>query len=195
MTTRPQSRAHGPARAPPVRSSMRFIPHKDRRRVAAALKLVYTAPGEEAALGALEDFAESDPGPAAPRRWRRGTGPRPVHAVPGLPAHGAPRRVSPTGVGGAPSTNAIESLNHQLRKVTKNRGHYSPPTRPRSNYCDQQTRNSDERARERDKDQGEPASKRTAPPRPIPRPTHHQPQNKPQHELTAAHPDRTTPYL
>ena len=42
MTTRPQSRAHGPARAPPVRSSMRFIPHKDRRRVAAALKLVCT---------------------------------------------------------------------------------------------------------------------------------------------------------
>ena len=76
-----------------IRSSMRFVPYKDRRRVAAALKLVYTAPGEEAALGALEDFAESDPGPATPRRWRRGRGPRPVHAVPGLPAHGAPRRV------------------------------------------------------------------------------------------------------
>ena len=53
VTTRPQSRAHGPARAPPVRSSMRFVPHKDRRRVAAALKLVYTAPGEEAALRGL----------------------------------------------------------------------------------------------------------------------------------------------
>ena len=52
------------------------------------------------------------------------------------------------------------------------------------NYCGQQTRNSDEHARERDKDQGKPASKRTAPPRLIqgqlttncktsPRPTHH----------------------
>ena len=58
-----------------IRSSMRFVPYKDRRRVAAALKLVCTAPGEEAALGALEDFAESDPGPATPRRWRRGRGP------------------------------------------------------------------------------------------------------------------------
>ena len=99
-----------------IRSSMRFVPYKDRRRAAAAPRRTRTALGEEAALGALEDFAESDPGPATPRRWRRGRGPRPVHAVPGLPAHGAPRRVSPTGAGGAPSTNAIESLNYQLRK-------------------------------------------------------------------------------
>ena len=27
-------------------------------------------------------------------------------------------------MGGTPSTNAIESLNYQLRKVTKNRGHF-----------------------------------------------------------------------
>ena len=69
-------------------------------------------------------------------------------------------------------------------RATKNRGHYSPPTRPQLNYCGQRTRNSDERAQERDKDQGKPASKRTAPPRLIqgqlttncktsPRPTHH----------------------
>ena len=66
---------------------MRFVPYKDRRRAAAAPKRTRTTLGEEAALGALEDFAESDPGPATPRRWRRGRGPRPVHAVPGLPAH------------------------------------------------------------------------------------------------------------
>ena len=65
-----------------IRSSMRFVPYKDRRRAAAAPRRTRTALGEEAALGALEDFAESDPGPATPRRWRRGRGPRPVHAVP-----------------------------------------------------------------------------------------------------------------
>ena len=187
MTTRPQSRAHGPARAPPVRSSMRFVPHKDRRRVAAALKLVYTAPGEEAALRGLGGLRRVRPRARCPQTvatWER--------AQAGSRRSQSPR---PQGRRVVYTTNAIESMNYQLRKVTKNRGHYSPPTRPQLNYCDQQTRNSDERARERDKDQGKPASKRTAPPRPIPRPTHHQPQNKPQHELTAAHPDRTTPYL
>ena len=85
-------------------------------------------------------------------------------------------------------------MNYQLRKVTKNRGHYSPPTRPQLNYCGQQTRNSDERARERDKDQGKPASKRTAPPRLI------QGQlttnwKQALAQLTTAYPDRITPYL
>ena len=75
--------------------------------------------------------------------------------------------------------------------MTKNRGHYSPPTRPRSNYCGQQTRNSDERARERDKDQGKPASKRTAPHQ------GHTTTNWKQAlaQLTTAYPDRITPYL
>ena len=66
-----------------IRSSMRSAPLQGTtRRAAAAPRRTRTALGEEAALGALEDFAESDPGPAAPRRWRRGRGPRPVHAVP-----------------------------------------------------------------------------------------------------------------
>lgn len=79
-------------------------------------------------------------------------------------------------------------------RATKNRGHYSPPTRPQLNYCGQQTRNSDERAQERDKDQGKPASKRTAPPRLI------QGQlttnwKQALAQLTTAYPDRITPYL
>ena len=62
------------------------------------------------------------------------------------------------------------------------------------NYCGQQTRNSDERARERDKDQGKPASERTAPPRLI------QGQlttnwKQALAQLTTAYPDRITPYL
>ena len=47
--------------------------------------------------------------------------------------------------------------------VTKNRGHYFPPTGPQANSCGPQTRNSDQRAQERDKDQGKPTSKPTAP--------------------------------
>ena len=62
------------------------------------------------------------------------------------------------------------------------------------NYCGQQTRNSDERARERDKDQGKPASKRTAPPRLIQgQLTTNWKQTLAQ--LTTAYPDRITPYL
>lgn len=52
----------------------------------------------------------------------------------------------------------------------------------------------DKRARERDRDQGKPASKRTAPPRPI------QGQlttnwKQALAQLTATYPDRITPYL
>ena len=84
VATWPQSVVHGPARVPPdpLLHAVRSL-QGTTRRAAAAPRRTRTALGEEAALGALEDFAESDPGPAAPRRWRRGRGPRPVHAVPG----------------------------------------------------------------------------------------------------------------
>ena len=162
-----------------IRSSMRFVPYKDRRRAAAAPKRTRTTLGEEAALGALEDFAESDPGPATPRRWRRGRGPRPVHAVPGLPAHGAPRRASPTGAGGAPSTNAIESLNYQLRK-----GDQEPRSLLSSDEAavellwpaDPQQRRTRPRTRQ---GPGQTRQQTHRPTPPHPRPTHHQLQNKP----------------
>ena len=169
-----------------IRSSMRFVPYKDRRRVAAALKLVYTAPGEEAALGALEDFAESDLGARYPqtvatweRAWDRFT--------PFLDFPPMLRRVVYT-------TNAIESLNYQLRKVTKNRGHFPSDEAAVKLLWLAICNIEDKRARERDKDQGKPASKRTAPPRLI------QGQlttnwKQALAQLTTAYPDRITPYL
>ena len=45
-----------------IRASMRFVSYGDRRKVAAALKAVYTAPNQEAAWQALTDFSESDMG-------------------------------------------------------------------------------------------------------------------------------------
>ena len=56
---------HGPhlRRYHPVpRPWMRFVSYGDRRKVAAALKAVYTAPNQEAAWQALTDFSESDMG-------------------------------------------------------------------------------------------------------------------------------------
>ena len=91
-----------------IRASMRFVSYKDRKSVAAALKAVYSAPNEETARGALEEFAASDLGARYPqtvatwqRAWQRFT---PFLAFPPML-----RRVVYT-------TNAIESLNYQLRK-------------------------------------------------------------------------------
>ena len=63
-----------------IRASMRFVSYGDRRKVAAALKTVYTAPNQEAAWQALTDFSESDMGVKYPqtvatweRAWERFT--------------------------------------------------------------------------------------------------------------------------
>ena len=106
------------------------------------------------------------PGPAAPRRWRRGTGPRPVHAVPWASRPQGRRVVSPPLAREVPppptllsprATNCAQDIGGTAATSFLRRGR-------RQIYCGQQTRNSDERAQERDKDQGEPASERTAPP-------------------------------
>ena len=95
---------------------MRFVSYGDRKKVAAAVKPIYTAPSQEAAWQALTDFSESDLGVKYPqtvttweRAWERFT--------PFLDFPPMLRRVIYT-------TNSIESLNYQLRKVTKNRGHF-----------------------------------------------------------------------
>lgn len=70
-----------------IRASMRFVSYGDRRKVAAALKAVYTAPSQEAAWQALTDFSESDMGGQVPRDGGDlGTGLGAVHSLPGLPA-------------------------------------------------------------------------------------------------------------
>ena len=99
-----------------IRASMRFVSYGDRKKVAAALKPIYTAPSQEAAWQALTDFSESDLGvkyPQAAATWERAW----ERFIPFLDFPPMLRRVIYT-------TNSIESLNYQLRKVTKNRGHF-----------------------------------------------------------------------
>ena len=99
-----------------IRASMRFVSYKDRKKVAAGLKAVYTAPTVEAAETALLDFESSELGqryPATVSTWTSAW----ERFIPFLEFPPEVRRIIYT-------TNAIESLNYQLRKIIKNRGHF-----------------------------------------------------------------------
>lgn len=95
---------------------MRFVSYKDRRKVAAALRPIYTAPTVGAAETALLEFASSALGkkyPAAVSTWENAW----ERFIPFLEFTPEVRKIIYT-------TNAIESLNYQLRKIIKNRGHF-----------------------------------------------------------------------
>jgi len=99
-----------------IRASMRFVAYGDRKTVAAMLRPIYTAPNEDAALMALAAFADSNLGkkyPAAVATWENAWD----RFIPFLAFGPALRKVIYT-------TNSIESLNYQLRKIIKNRGHF-----------------------------------------------------------------------
>src|SRR4051794_40396193 len=64
-----------------------------------------------------------------------------------------------------PDTNSIESLNYQLRKIIKNRGHFPGDDAVVKLLWLAIRDIEDKRARERAKEQGRPANKRTAPAR------------------------------
>ncbi len=99
-----------------IRSSMRFVSDTDRRAVVAELKKIYTAPTVDAAETALLELAESDLGrkyPACVRAWQDAW----ERFIPFLAFPWPVRKIIYT-------TNAIESLNYQLRKIIKNRGHF-----------------------------------------------------------------------
>ena len=98
-----------------IRASMRFVSYNDRKAVAAMLRPIYTAATEDAALLALAAFADSTLGkkyPAAVATWENAWD----RFTPFLAFGPALRKVIYT-------TNSIESLNYQLRKIIKNRGH------------------------------------------------------------------------
>ena len=98
-----------------VRASTRYASWKDRKTISAALKEIYRAPNEEAAWEALERF-EQHHGvryPAIGKVWRDAWD----RFVPMLDYPPEVRRVLYT-------TNVVESLNFQLRKITRNRGHF-----------------------------------------------------------------------
>lgn len=98
-----------------IRGSIRFCSWKDRRAVAAALKPIYTAPTLDAAEAALDNFDATWGATygAITELWRRNWD----RFIPFLDFAGAIRKIIYT-------TNAIESLNYQLRKVTKTRGSF-----------------------------------------------------------------------
>jgi putative transposase len=99
-----------------IRASMRFVAYGDRKPVAAALRSIYTAPSIDAAEIALQEFAGSAWGqkyPTAVRAWESAW----ERFTPFLAFPPAVRKIIYT-------TNAIESLNYQLRKIIKNRGHF-----------------------------------------------------------------------
>jgi putative transposase len=98
-----------------VRASTRYASWKERKPITAALKEIYRAPNEDAALEALDRFEERFGAryPAIGRLWRDAWD----RFVPMLDYPPAIRRVLYT-------TNTVESLNYQLRKITRNRGHF-----------------------------------------------------------------------
>jgi transposase-like protein len=99
-----------------IRNSLDFASWKDRKLLAAALKPVYAAPSAEAAALALEEFERGLWGqkyPTVVASWRRAWD----RVIPFFAFPPAVRRVVYT-------TNAIESLHSQLRKIIKTRGHF-----------------------------------------------------------------------
>ena len=98
-----------------IRHSLRFVPYRDRRPVAKDLKRIYTAADRDQAETELERFAEQwDPKyPMISASWIENW----ERIVPFLSFPPDVRRVIYT-------TNTIEALNRQIRKVIKTRGHF-----------------------------------------------------------------------
>jgi putative transposase len=99
-----------------IRRSLTYVGWQDRKLVAAALKPIYRAATEPAALQGLHEFSQSPWGEKYPHIapiWQRAWDQvRPAFQYP-IPI----RRLLST-------TNAIESVNMQLRKIIKTRGHF-----------------------------------------------------------------------
>lgn len=140
-----------------IRAGNRYVSYNDRKAFSAGLRTVYTAPDADAAQTALLELAESPLGrryPAAVAVWERAW----ERFTPFLAFPPAVRRVIYT-------TNSIESLNYQLRKIIKNRGHF-PSDDAVVKLLWLAIRNiEDKRARARERDRGKPANQRTGPPR------------------------------
>jgi putative transposase len=138
-----------------IRACMRYVSYGDRKPVAAMLRPIYTAAGEDTALDALGAFADSNLGkkyPGAVAVWERAWD----RFIPFLAFPPEVRRIIYT-------TNAIESLNYQLRKIIKNRGHF-PNDEAVVKLLWLAIRDiEDKRARARAKERGVPKGQRKAP--------------------------------
>jgi transposase-like protein len=99
-----------------IRNSLEFASWKDRKAMARALRPIYTAATAEAAQAELEAFERGSWGikfPTVAPAWRRAWS----HVIPFFAFPPDIRRVIYT-------TNAIESIHSQLRKIIKSRGHF-----------------------------------------------------------------------
>jgi putative transposase len=99
-----------------IRNSLDYAGWKDRKALAAAIKPIYTAVNAEAAAAALDAFEQGAWGqkfPTVVAAWRRAWD----RVIPFFAFPPEVRRVIYT-------TNAIESVNAQVRKIIKTRGHF-----------------------------------------------------------------------
>jgi transposase-like protein len=99
-----------------IRNSLSLASWKDRKSLAAALKPVYQAVTADAAAAALQEFAQGEWGQkflTVTAMWQRQW----EQVIPFFAYPPAVRKIIYT-------TNAIESMHMQLRKIVKNRGHF-----------------------------------------------------------------------
>jgi transposase-like protein len=99
-----------------IRNSLNLASWKDRKPLADALKPIYQAAHAEAAQAALDAFAQGAWGvkfPTVAAMWQRQW----EQVIPFFAYPPALRKIIYT-------TNAIESMHMQLRKIVKNRGHF-----------------------------------------------------------------------
>jgi len=99
-----------------IRYSLEFGNWKERKGLATALRPIYTAPSADAAAAALDAFERSPWGvkfPTVVASWRRAW----TQVIPFFAFPTEVRRLIYT-------TNALESVHAQLRKIIKTRGHF-----------------------------------------------------------------------
>ena len=98
-----------------IRAALRFVPYKDKKKVASDLRKIYTAVDRDHAWEALEAFADTwDPKyPMISASWTENW----ERIVPFLAFPPDVRRA-------VYNTNTIEALNRQIRKIIKTRGSF-----------------------------------------------------------------------
>ena len=99
-----------------IRHSLSFCGWRERKAVAQELKTIYQSPTAEIAQQRLEEFEQSEVGKKYPMivsSWKKNW----EEIIPFFYYPAEIRRMIYT-------TNAIESVNMQLRKIIKNRGHF-----------------------------------------------------------------------
>lgn len=99
-----------------IRNSMSYAGWQDRKKLGSALRLIYSAPDAASGQQALQAFAKSAWGvkyPMITTAWHNAWD----EVIPFFAFPSDIRRIIYT-------TNAIESVNSQLRKIVKTRGHF-----------------------------------------------------------------------